>query len=78
MPSLMKRLKDAALRAGVEAQKDPRLMKAAQNVAKAVESFKEGYRQQVDPENNKVLCPHCRVELPEEANFCPKCGAKVD
>ena len=76
--TLMDKLKDAAIKAGRAAQKDPRLLKAAQNVKLTVDSFKEGYREQRNPEEHKIRCPHCQGELPGQANFCPKCGAKID
>jgi Zn finger protein HypA/HybF involved in hydrogenase expression len=72
------KIKNAALKAGTAAQKDPRLMKAALNVKDAVDAFKQGYREQMEPEKYKAKCPHCDGELPEKANFCPKCGAKID
>ena len=78
MSGLMDKLKKAAIKAGTAAQKDPRLVKAAQNIVDSVESFKEGYREQREPEKYKVKCPHCQEPLSPKANFCPNCGAKVD
>ena len=78
MSGLLDKLKEAALKAGTEAQKDPRLMKAALNVKGAVDAFREGYRERTEPEKHKIICPHCEKELPPKANYCPHCGAQVD
>lgn len=78
MTDWKEKLKQAAVKAGTAAQKDPRLMKAALNLKETVDAFKQGYREQVDPEKYKAKCPHCGGALPEDAHFCPKCGAKID
>ena len=78
MAGLMDRLKEAALKAGRAAQKDPRLHKAAHNIKRTVESFQEGYRQQMGPERHPDLCFRCGKPLPPEARFCPHCGTRVD
>lgn len=78
MPGIFDKLKDAAIKAGREGAKNPRLMKAAGKIKETVDAFKEGYEQQIKPEEHKVVCPHCSGDLPKKAKFCPNCGAKVD
>ena len=71
---LMDKLKQAA----EKKMKDPNVMKAARNIVSTVDAFKQGYREQREPEKYKVQCPHCQADLPKNAKFCPGCGAKVD
>jgi Zn finger protein HypA/HybF involved in hydrogenase expression len=78
MAGFMDKIVKAAMKAGTSAQENPRLFKAALNVKKAVDAFREGYRENAEPEANKALCPHCEKPLPPKVNYCPNCGAKVD
>lgn len=78
MADWKQKLIKAAFRAGEKAKEDSRLAKAAGTVKAAVDSFREGYREQSEPEKYKKACPHCRQALPEGAKYCPGCGAKVD
>ena len=78
MGSFLDKLKEVALEKGREAQKNPRYLKAAQNIKLTVDSFKQGYREQMEPEKYQLRCPHCQEGLPDKAKFCPNCGAKID
>jgi hypothetical protein len=78
MAGLMEKIIKAAAKAGASAQDNPRLLKAAQNVKQAVEAFRQGYRENANPEASKTVCPHCQKPLPLKVNYCPNCGAKVD
>jgi len=78
MAGIFDKLKDAAKKAGQAGMKDPRVMRRAVKVKEAVDAFKEGYREQLDPEKHKLVCPHCGSDLPREAKFCAQCGARVD
>lgn len=78
MAGFMDKLKDAAIKAGKAGMKDPRLVRTAQNIKQSVDSFKQGYREQYDPEKHKLVCPHCQNKLRENDKFCSNCGAKVD
>lgn len=78
MAGLWDKMKEAAAKAAASGAKDPRLLKAALNVKAAVDNFKQGYREQMDPEAGREKCPHCQNDLPKNARFCPQCGAKVD
>ena len=74
----MDKIKDLAVKAGTSAQKDPRLLRAALNIKETVDAFRQGYRENIDPEAHRLVCPHCKGPLPGKANFCPKCGAHID
>jgi hypothetical protein len=78
MSDWLDKLKQAAYKTGRAAQRDPRLNRAANNVKEAVDQFKQGYQEQMEPEKHRRRCPHCQADLPENANYCPSCGAKVD
>jgi len=72
------KLKEAALKAGRAAQKDPRLLKAAENVKETIEAFQAGYREKLRPDGTRPPCPACGKPLPEEAKFCPACGVPIE
>ncbi|MEW6263236.1 MAG: zinc ribbon domain-containing protein [Thermodesulfobacteriota bacterium] len=78
MAGWMDKFKDAALKIGRAGQQDPRLAKAAQNIKDVVESFREGYRQQVQPSTETVKCTKCLKNAPNGAKYCPYCGEKLD
>jgi rRNA maturation endonuclease Nob1 len=78
MGSIWDKLKEAALQAGRAGTNDPRLVRAAKNLKETIDQFKQGYNERARPEEHKVICPHCRADLPPKARFCPNCGAKVD
>jgi rubrerythrin len=72
------KLKETAFKVGLTAQKDPRLMKAAENVKETIDAFRRGYREQMEPEKHGLVCPHCGHTLTMNAKYCSECGAKVD
>ena len=77
MSSLFDKVKKAAVRAGEAAAKDARVKRAVGNLKETVEAFSQGYRQRMDEGQDRPLCPQCHKTLPDQARFCPHCGAKV-